>query len=182
MMETRDRRPPREPSAALEDLHGGAAREEATYCAFCGEDLDPTAIAVRRFGEPFCGEAHAAAFVKEARAVRAEAVALAEGRREVDDRVPQDAAGPTKPVSKGWDLKRVLKMGACCAAPILVLVFLAGGGGALLGAGTAILPVLAVLACPLGMFFMMRAMAGHGKSESDGGKPSTPKVGGKREE
>jgi hypothetical protein len=60
-------------------------------------------------------------------------------------------------------------MGVCCGLPILAVVFLAGGGGALLGAGAAVLPVLAVLACPLGMFLMMRAMAGHqdrdGKSE-----------------
>ena len=38
---------------------------------------------------------------------------------------------------------------------------------ALLGAGAAILPVLALLACPLGMFFMMRAMQGHGKKDED---------------
>ncbi|MGH7419574.1 MAG: DUF2933 domain-containing protein [Candidatus Rokuibacteriota bacterium] len=60
-------------------------------------------------------------------------------------------------------------MGACCGLPLLALVFLAGGGGALLGAGAAVLPLLAVLACPLGMFFMMRAMQGHGKADSHTG-------------
>jgi hypothetical protein len=51
-------------------------------------------------------------------------------------------------------------MAACCGAPLLALVLLAGGGGALLGAAGAALPLLLALACPLGMFFMMRAMMG----------------------
>jgi len=40
----------------------------------------------------------------------------------------------------------------------LALVFLLGGGSAVLGAAGAFLPALALLACPLGMYFMMRAM------------------------
>jgi hypothetical protein len=66
-------------------------------------------------------------------------------------------------------------MAACCGLPLLVLVLLAGGGGALLGAGAAVLPLLAVLACPLGMLFMMRAMQGHGRGDGHtiSGRPST---------
>lgn len=129
--------------------------KEESYCTYCGVDLDRAAAAPKRFGEPFCGDAHAEAFVQEARAARIESAAA----------------------SSGWNLKRVLKMGACCGLPLLALVFLAGGGGALLGAGAAVLPLLAVLACPLGMFFMMRAMQGHGKGDSHPGaeRPSPSK-------
>jgi len=73
-----------------------------------------------------------------------------------------------QPPVKGWDLRRALKIGACCGVPLLVLAFLAAGGGALLGSGAAVLSVLALLACPLGMFFMMRAMRGRGRSARDG--------------
>jgi len=50
--------------------------------------------------------------------------------------------------------------------PILVLVFLAGGGGALLGAAGALLPFLVALACPIGMYFMMRGMMKTGQQEN----------------
>jgi multisubunit Na+/H+ antiporter MnhG subunit len=62
----------------------------------------------------------------------------------------------------------VLKFGICCGVPLHVLAFLAAGGGVLLGSGAAILSVLVLLACPLGMFFMMRAMRGRGRSARDG--------------
>ena len=80
-------------------------------------------------------------------------------------------AAPTK-----WSLKRLLGLGACCAAPLLGGVALAGGGGALLGAAGAILPFLAALACPLGMYFMMRSMSKRGhvdqSRDTDREKPS----------
>lgn len=143
--------------------------KEESYCTYCGVDLDRGAEVPKRFGEPFCGDAHADAFVQETRAARVESAAG------VDQTT--DAAPARGPASSGWNLKRVLKMGACCGLPLLALVFLAGGGGALLGAGAAVLPLLAVLACPLGMFFMMRAMQGHGKGDSHPGaeRPSSPK-------
>jgi hypothetical protein len=142
--------------------------KEESYCTYCGVELD-RAAAPTRFGEPFCSDAHAEAFVQEARAARIESAAG------VDQTT--DAAPARGPASSGWDLKRVLKMGACCGLPLLALVFLAGGGGALLGAGAAVLPLLAVLACPLGMFFMMRAMQGHGKGDTHPGaeRPSPSK-------
>ena len=106
---------------------------------------------------------------QEARAARIESAAS------VDQST--DAAPAREPAPSGWNLKRVFKMGACCGLPVLALAILAGGGGALLGAGAAVLPLLAVLACPLGMFFMMRAMQSHGKGDSHPGaqRPSTSK-------
>jgi hypothetical protein len=132
------------------------ARKDS-YCTYCGADLDQRSDTPTRFGEPFCGEAHAEAFVQEARAARVESMAGA-------GQITADMAPAGRRASSGWDLKRTLKMAACCGLPLLALVFLVGGGGALLGAGAAVLPLLAVLACPLGMFFMMRAMQNHGKS------------------
>ena len=140
---------------------------EATYCAYCGTDLVDAATAARRFGEPFCSEAHADAFVSEARAARVEAAALAAESSGGDAGAVQPGDSLPKSGTGGWNLGRLLKLAACCGAPLLALVFLAGGGGALLGAGAGILSSLAVLACPLGMFFMMRAMQRHGEGQKD---------------
>lgn len=133
------------------------------YCAVCGADANVHGLAVERFGEAFCSDGHAEEFVKEVRAARIQAAAvLAAQAPETEAQRPETtAAGPPKP----QDWKRYLKMGACCGAPLLALVFLAGGGGAVLGAAGAILPLLAVLACPIGMYFMMRGM---GKMEQHG--------------
>jgi predicted phage tail protein len=83
-----------------------------------------------------------------------------------------DKAVARAPKQQGW--KRYLKLGACCGAPLLVVLLLAGGGGALLGAAGAFLPYLAALACPLGMYFMMRGMwkmeQQHRKSKDPGGE------------
>jgi hypothetical protein len=148
---------------------------EQSYCTYCGVDLDRAVEAPKRFGEPFCSDAHADAFVQEARAAKVESAARA--GQTTDVAPARDAAPGRGQASSDWDLKRALKMGACCGLPLLALVFLAGGGGALLGAGAAVLPILALLACPLGMFFMMRAMQGHGKSDSRPGadRPSPSK-------
>jgi hypothetical protein len=143
-----------------------------TYCGFCGIDVDASSAVARRFGTAFCGDAHAEAFVSEVRAARTQAVALTQPGA-AHDRAPAEGADqPQKSGPQGWDLKRALKMAACCGLPILAVVFLAGGGGVLLGAGAAILPVLALLACPLGMLFMMWGMGNHGKGKSDQAKPT----------
>lgn len=59
---------------------------------------------------------------------------------------------------RGW--KDYLKRGACWGAPLLALLaiplFWSGGNAA--AAGGSILSALALLACPVGMYFMMRAM------------------------
>lgn len=138
---SRDGRPPAPPA------------EQARYCAFCGAEVGQQDTPAR-FGEAFCSEAHAEEFAKGVRAARVQAAAAKVPR--ADAATPEQAAGGA---AKPWDFKRALKMVACCGAPLLALVVLAGGGGALLGAAGAILPMLLVLACPLGMFWMMRSMA-----------------------
>ena len=66
---------------------------------------------------------------------------------------------------KGW-LKGWLPMAICCAAPLLLLLaipFLGAAFGSLAAVGTGLLTVAAVLACPLGMYFMMRMMTNNKK-------------------
>lgn len=127
-----------------------AVNRERAYCAFCGEEVGDGAP--ERFAERFCSEAHAEEFVRGVRAARVEAAAAAPAVEAERGEAGQASAAPPS----SW--KQALKMAACCGAPLLALVVLAGGGGALLGAAGAILPLLLVLACPLGMFFMMRRM------------------------
>jgi len=55
-------------------------------------------------------------------------------------------------------------------ADLLALVFLLGGGSAVLGAASGLLPLLALLACPLGMYFMMRSMSKMGNKGNPGDK------------
>jgi hypothetical protein len=50
-------------------------------------------------------------------------------------------------------------MAACCAAPILLLAALPYFGGALGVTGASLLSTLALLACPLGMGWMMWRMS-----------------------
>lgn len=139
-------------------------RGPVTHCGFCGVDLDGASSVAPRFGEAFCSEAHADAFVGEVRAARAKVVALAGSV--ATDGGGTGRGGQEKAATGRWDLKRALTLVACCGLPILAVVVLAGGGGALLGAGATVLPVLALLACPLGMLFMMWGMRNHGKDGS----------------
>ena len=137
---------------------------EGRYCALCGVDADINGPGTERFGEAFCSEGHAEEFVREVKAARVQAAA-ALAAQAPDTEVQQaetQAAGTPK--QQGW--KRYLKWGACCGAPLLALVVLAGGGGALLGATGAVLPYLAFLACPIGMYFMMRGMSKTGQKEN----------------
>lgn len=141
------------------------------YCAFCGADPNAYGLAVERFGEAFCSDGHAEEFVTEVRAARVQAAATALTVKPTTTEIERPegpAAGTPKPQS--W--KRYLKMGACCGAPVLALVFLAGGGGAVLGAAGALVPLLALLACPIGMYFMMRGMSkmGHKENPKDKGE------------
>jgi hypothetical protein len=138
------------------------------YCALCGQQADPGAPAIDRFGEAFCSEAHAQEFVQAVRTARVQAAAAAVPATTQVERA--DAAEPEAARRSSW--KGLVKMGLCCGLPILALVVLAGGGGALLGAASGLLPVLALLACPLGMYFMMRAMSkagDQGNSKDKGG-------------
>ena len=61
---------------------------------------------------------------------------------------------------KGW-LKGPLGMAICCGAPLLLLLaipFLGSIFGSLAAVASGLLSVAAVLACPLGMYLMMRMM------------------------
>lgn len=61
---------------------------------------------------------------------------------------------------KRW-LKGGLAMAICCAAPLLLLAaipFLAAAFGSLASPGNVLLGILALAACPVGMFVMMRIM------------------------
>ena len=140
-------------TAALSGNGAAAPPSEPRYCAYCGRETDRRAAAIERFGEPFCSAAHAETFVTGVRVARVQASAALESAQAGAGARDQPAVAPT-----GWNWKRFAKMAACCGLPMLALVVLAGGGGALLGAAGAVLPLLAVLACPLGMFFAMRGM------------------------
>lgn len=133
------------------------------YCALCGGDANVYGLALERFGEAFCSDGHAEEFVKEVRAARVQAAAALDQAPESRVQQPEPPA-VCAPGQQGW--KRYLKLGACCGVPLLALVFLAGGGGALLGAAGALLPFLVALACPIGMYFMMRGMMKMGRQEN----------------
>lgn len=65
------------------------------------------------------------------------------------------------PQQKQGGLKGMLMMAACCAAPLLLLAaipFLGAAFGSLAAVGSGLITVLALLACPVGMFLMMRMM------------------------
>lgn len=131
------------------------------YCAFCGQEVIQLAPAPERFGEVFCSEGHAEEFASGVRAARVQAAAAADA---VTDAKPE-ADGKPAPAAKPGHGKMALKMAACCGLPVLALAVLAAGGGALLGVAGAALPLLAALACPIGMFFMMRAMMKGGQGD-----------------
>lgn len=129
----------------------GTARHQAAaarYCPFCGQAILDAVGAPERFGEAFCSEPHADEFAAGVRAARLQFAAAAH-------------AAP----ARSSRLKMALTMGACCIAPLLVAVLFAGGAGALFGTAASVLPLLASLACPIGMFFMMRAMMKHGQGD-----------------
>ena len=126
------------------------------HCPVCGVEVSsPTDT---RFGEAFCSATHADEFVEKVQTARIQAAATLA----VHTPQPETSAGGalTQP---SW--KRYVKMGACVGAPLLALVFLAGGGGAVLGAAGTVLPILAFLACPIAMYFMMRSMSKTGDKE-----------------
>lgn len=130
--------------------------EEVTHCAYCGYPLPSAADAPERFDERFCSDAHADEFAAGVRAKRIEAAARAETG--ASKRVDSGGACALPPAGqRNWPDR--LKEGACWGAPLLLLLaiplFWSGGWGA---AGGTLLTAIAFLACPLGMFFMMRAM------------------------
>jgi hypothetical protein len=122
----------------------------ATHCAYCGRLIAAEADAPERFGERFCSAAHAEEFVarvREARMAKADRAAIEVGK----------ACALTTASQPSW--RGSLKRGICWAAPLLALIAIplvwTGGWAA---TGGSLLTLLALLACPLGMYFMMRGM------------------------
>jgi len=126
------------------------------HCAHCGHAVTDDTPPIERFGEQFCSEAHAEEFVAGVRTARIQAAARAE----------TSASGCASSPAGQRTWRNYLKQGACWGAPLLLLLAipLFWSGSATAATGGSILSVLALLACPLGMFFMMRAMGnmGHG--------------------
>jgi hypothetical protein len=118
------------------------------YCADCGARLDEDVPAAERFGERFCSEAHAARFVAGVRSARMTEIAA------------RETAPASCAVTAGHTWTDRVKRAACWGGPLLLLLAipLVWSGNALAAAGGSLLSVLAVLACPVGMYFMMRAM------------------------
>ena len=129
------------------------------HCAYCGHALTDEKPVIERFGEPFCSEGHAEEFAAGVRTARMQAAARAQP--------PATACALPPAGQRTW--KDYLKRGACWGAPLLVLLAipLFWSGNAVVATGGSILSVLGLLACPLGMYFMMRAMG----SMNQGGQP-----------
>jgi len=65
---------------------------------------------------------------------------------------------------KGW-FKGALGMAICCAAPLLLFAAIAFFGVSLGAIASGALSLVALLACPVGMFLMMRMMMKDNKEE-----------------
>jgi len=66
------------------------------------------------------------------------------------------ADGPTCPLDrKGW-LKGPLGIAVCCGTPLLLVAAISLFGVSLGAIASGTLSLAAVLACPVGMYFMMR--------------------------
>lgn len=148
--------------------------ETGSYCAYCGHPV-PDAGGPERFGERFCSEAHAEEFATGVRATR---------MREVARRETGAASACAVPPAGERTWNAYLKRGLCWGAPLLLLVAIpliwSGGWAA---TGGSLLSVLALVACPLGMYFMMRTMMpAHRDGDPHAGQPgSTPRDAGKED-
>ncbi len=141
----------------------------ARHCAYCGHALADDTPGLERFGEPFCSEAHAEEFAEGVRAARIQAAARSDA--------PGSACAISPASQSGW--RDLLKRAACWGAPVLLLLAIpliwSGGWAAASGS---LLSVLALLACPLGIYFMMGSIGGmphqEGASGEGGGKGNHP--------
>ena len=143
------------------------------HCAYCGHSIGGGEPPTERFGERFCSEAHAEQFAEGVRGARIEAAA----RREAAG----TACGLAPAGQRTW--RDYVKRSACWGAPLLLLLAipLFWSGTAVGAAGGSLLSVLAALACPLGMYFMARAMMrGRGAgSAAPGPEDQSRSAGGK---
>jgi hypothetical protein len=152
-----------------------------TYCPICGKDAaDPS---LKRFGEYFCSEEHVAEYAREVRSTQARestsitAVAGAQGAALQTTGTPK---GTQTPQTKGG-ISGFWKMAACCGGMLLLLpaLGLVSVGGLAAVAGS-LLTVAAVLACPIGMYIMMRGMIRqehHGEPRQGDGRDRPPLPG-----
>jgi len=138
------------------------AKPGERYCAFCGDAANIHGSATERFGEAFCSEGHAEEFVKAVGAARVRAAAAATSTE------VQPFGGAAEGALKQRDWKAYVGKALCWGAPLVALVFVLGGGGVVFGAAGALLPYLALLACPLGMYFAMRSMSSAGDRKNPG--------------
>lgn len=135
--------------------------DDSPYCPFCGNAVSGESAPAERFGQAFCSEAHAEEFAQRVRLARIQAAARRTESAVTDDR-PRVAAS--------WGEK--LKSSLCWSAPLLILLGLplVSSGDRLAAVGGSLLSAIALLACPLGMYFMMRSMSVMGGGKSDGPK------------
>lgn len=61
-------------------------------------------------------------------------------------------------IEKKTSLKGMFRMGLCCTAPFLIALAIPLFGFSFVSVAGVLLPLVAILACPLGMYFMMRTM------------------------
>ncbi len=139
------------------------------YCPICGTRPGATASPVERFGEVFCSAAHADEFTHAVRAARVQAaIVRMEGA---------GARGSGPSAASGWTarLGRLLCWGGPVLALVAMALVLSGSGGLLLGAASGVLPFLAALACPVGMYLMMRSMSKMGRQDGQEPRSQNPR-------
>jgi len=141
--------------------------ESKRHCGYCGLAVRDDMPAIKRFGEQFCSEVHAEEFVTGVRNARMHAAARTE--------TGSSSCALPSTGQRSW--KDYLKRGACWGAPLLLLLAipLFWSGNATAATGGSILSALALLACPLGMYFMMRAMGNMNHTGQSHAKDDTQK-------
>jgi len=71
---------------------------------------------------------------------------------------PEEGTAKTCEITKGGWLKGPLAMAICCGAPLLLVAAVSLFGLSLGALASGALTLAAVLACPVGMYLMMRMM------------------------
>jgi hypothetical protein len=81
----------------------------------------------------------------------------------------EDSSAACPMQGKGW-LKGPLGMAICCGAPLLLVAAISFFGLSLGAIASGALGLAAVLACPVGMYLMMRMMMKEKKKDQPSGK------------
>ena len=141
--------------------------ESERHCGYCGLAVRDGSPVIERFGEQFCTAVHAEEFAVGVRSARMHAAA----------RTETGATSCAMPSAGQQSWKDYLKRGACWGAPLLLLLAipLFWTGSPTAATGGSILSALALLACPLGMYFMMRAMGNMNHTGQSHAKGDTEK-------